>query len=267
MVAMSEEIVLLEIDENGVAHVTLNRPEVHNAFDEHVIARLSDIWDELAVNDAVKAVVVRGKGKSFSAGADLGWMKRAAEFSEAQNTEDALKLATMLQKFYELPKLTIAVVLGAAMGGGMGLVSCADVVIADEGALFALSEVKIGLIPATISPYVILAMGERQAKRYFQTGERFDGKRAYAMGFVHEYAERPEDVEYLLGQVLKNVKGNGPQAMAASKKLFLDVEGRELGEALLVETAKRIAQTRAGDEAKEGLDAFLNKRKPSWIQE
>lgn len=264
---MSEEIVLLEVDSDGVAHVTLNRPEVHNAFDEHVIARLSEIWDALAVNDAVKAVVLRGKGKSFSAGADLGWMKRAADFSEAQNTDDALKLATMLKKFYELPKLTIAVVLGAAMGGGLGLVSCADVVIADEGAKFALSEVKIGLIPATISPYVIRAMGQRHAKRYFQTGERFDGKRGYEIGLVHEYAERPEDVEYLIGQVLKNVKGNGPKAMAASKQLFLDVEGREITDPLLIETAKRIAQTRAGDEAKEGLDAFLNKRKPSWIQE
>lgn len=261
-----EEIVLLKIDQNGVAHVTLNRPDVHNAFDEHVIARLSAIWDDLAGNDDVGAVVLRGNGKSFSAGADLNWMKRAADYTEDQNREDAMNLAAMLQKFYELPKLTIAVVLGAAMGGGLGLVACADVVIADEGAKFALSEVKIGLIPATISPYVIRAMGTRHAKRYFQTGERINGQRAYEIGFVHEYADRPEDVEYLLGKILKNVSANGPKAMAASKRLFIDVEGRKIADSLLEDTAQRIAVTRAGDEAKEGLDAFLSKRPASWVK-
>lgn len=262
---MSEEIVLLDV-KDGLATVTLNRPEVHNAFDEHMIARLSALWDELAGRADVRAVVLKGKGKSFSAGADLNWMKRAAEFSEAQNREDAMKLAQMLYKLYTLPQVTVACVFGAAMGGGMGLVSCCDVVIADREAKFALSEVKLGLIPATIGPYVIRAMGERQARRFFQTGERFDAETAYRINFVHELAHRPEDVEYLLHKVLQEVEKNGPQAMRAAKKLCLDLAGRDVTGEVLSDTANRIAKQRAGAEAKEGLAAFLEKRKASWVK-
>lgn len=245
---------------DGVAHVTLNKPEVHNAFDSAMIARLSEIWDELAVHDDVYAVVLTGKGKSFSAGADLNWMKQAASFTKEQNKEDAMELATMLHKLYSLPQTTIATVYGAAMGGGMGLVSCCDVVITDIAAKYALSEVKLGLIPATIAPYVIRAIGERQAKRLFQTGERFDGRRAYEIGLAHELAERPEDVEYLLHHVLKELSANGLQAMQAAKKLCLDVAGKDITPALLDDTATRIADIRTGDEAQERLAAFLTRK-------
>ncbi len=263
---MTEQDIVLLNFEDGVATVTLNRPEVHNAFDEHMIARLAELWDELAAREDVQAVVLKGNGKSFSAGADLNWMKRAAEFSWEENREDALKLAHMLRKLYTLPKLTIACVFGAAMGGGMGLVSCCDVVIADAEAKFALSEVKLGLIPATIAPYVIKAMGERQARRFFQTGERFDAATAHRINFVHELAERPEDVEYLLHKILKDVKRNGPKAMMASKKLCLDLAGHALSEDMLGDTANRIADARAGDEAREGLTAFLEKRSAGWVR-
>lgn len=259
-----EDIVLLNMEEPGVARVTLNRPEVHNAFDEHMIARLTAIWDELAARDDIIAVIIEGKGKSFSAGADLDWMQRAAGYTPEQNREDAYKLATMLHKFYTLPKLTVALVFGAAMGGGLGLVSCADIVIADEKAKFALSEVKLGLIPATISPYVIRAMGARHAKRYFQTGERIDAQKAYDIGLVHELAESPSDVEYILHRLMIELRQNGPKAMKAAKQLFCDVVAAPHTSELLEGTSERIAQIRATDEAKEGLAAFLEKRKPSW---
>jgi len=259
------DIVLLETKE-GVATVTLNRPDVHNAFDEHMIARLSAIWDELAGREDVRVVVLKGRGKSFSAGADLNWMKRAALYSVDQNREDALKLARMLHRLYTLPQVTIACVFGAAMGGGMGLVSCCDIVIADKEAVFALSEVRLGLIPATIAPYVLRAMGGRQARRYVQTGERFNGAKAYEIGFIHECAERPEDVEYLLHKVLLEIEKNGPHAMRAAKRLCLDFEGRDVTADVLDDTAGRIASIRSGDEAREGLSAFLDKRKAGWVQ-
>lgn len=258
-----KEIVLLDI-EDGVASVTLNRPAVHNAFDEAMIARLAGLWDELAGREDVVAVVLRGQGKSFSAGADLNWMKRAATYSEEQNREDAQALAAMLHKLYSLPQLTIACVYGAAMGGGLGLVSCCDIVLADEKAVFVLSEVKLGLIPATIAPYVIRAIGERQARRFFQTGERFDGRKAYDIGLAHEVTPRPEEVQFMLDHILKDVRANGPQAMKSAKNLCLDLAGQALTSALIDDTAARIARTRTGDEAKEGLAAFLEKRKAAW---
>ena len=171
--------VILERGDEGIARITLNRPEVHNAFDEVMIAELRDIFQTLEEDNHCRAVVLTGAGKSFSAGADLGWMKRAADFSHSQNMSDAENLASMLNAFYSLNKLTIACVRGAALGGGLGLICCCDLVIADVTTTFALSEVKIGLIPATISPYVLAAMGGRNARRYFQTGERFKGQRAY----------------------------------------------------------------------------------------
>lgn len=257
---MTDQPVLLDIDE-GAARVTLNRPDVHNAFDEDVIARLTEILDRLAADENVAAVVLSGKGKSFSAGADLNWMKRAAGYTEEQNRDDAMKLARMLNRLYTLPKVTVAVVQGAAMGGGMGLVSCCDIVIAEADAAFALSEVKLGLIPATIAPYVLRAVGERQFRRYAQTGERFDGKKAHEIGLVHSLAERPEDAEYLLHATLKEIAANGPQAMAGAKKLALDYAGREITPDLIADSAARIAGTRAGAEAKERLSAFLDRKK------
>jgi len=262
---MNNEIIQMNVD-HGTAHVTLNRPDVHNAFDEVMIAALAATWDELAGRDDVRVVIVRGTGRSFSAGADLNWMKRAAGYSEEQNREDALKLAQMLYKLYVLPKLTIACVQGAALGGGMGLVSCCDIVIAEEKAVFGLSEVKLGLIPATIAPYVLRALGERQARRYFQTGERFTARKAYEIGFIHELAPGPEEADARLTGLLHELERNGPHAMAEAKKLCLDLAGQDIGQALLEDTAQRIAQIRTGNEAKEGLAAFLEKRKPDWVK-
>ena len=261
---MSEESILLEI-KDSVAYVTMNRPEVHNAFDENVIARLAELLDELSGNDNLKVVVFLGKGKSFSAGADLNWMKRAAAYTEEQNKADALKLARMLHKIYTLPKLTIACVQGMAIGGGLGLLSCCDIVIAEKDAAFGFSEVKLGLVPATIGPYVIAAIGARQARRYFQTGERFNGEVAHRIGLVHEIADRPEDVEYVLHSILSHVKTCGPKAMKTAKRLCRDLAGRPISEETLADTAACIAQARSGEEAKEGLSAFLEKRKPGWV--
>lgn len=262
---MMDDIVLMET-EAGVATITLNRPDTHNAFDEHVIAALRGKLDALSVEGDIHVLVLRGNGKSFSAGADLNWMKRAGGFSEAQNKADALALADMLNKLATLPLVTIACVQGAAMGGGMGLVSCCDIVIADQEALFALSEVKLGLIPATIAPYVLRAVGERHARRYFQSGERFSGQRAYEIGFVHEVTQGPADMEARLQALLKSLAVNGPQAMKDAKKLCLDLAGQPITQELRDDTAARIARTRAGVEAKEGLSAFLEKRKASWVK-
>lgn len=256
---MSNEIIIFEI-KDGVAEVTLNKPERHNAFDAAMIARLTEIWDELDAHNDVHAVVLTGKGKSFSAGADLNWMKEAAHFTKEQNYKDAMKLAIMLNKLYTLPQLTVAAVYGAAMGGGMGLVSCCDIVVTDPEAKYALSEVKLGLVPATIAPYVVRAIGERYAKRYFQTGERFDGRKAYEIGLAHRLADRPEDVDYLVRNILEEVAKNGPQAMRASKKLCMDMAGQDITPDLMKDTAERIADIRIGDEAQERLAAFLDKR-------
>lgn len=260
-----DELVLLNVTD-GVATVTLNRPETHNAFDEHVIAALSGKLDILKIQPDIHAIVIRGAGKSFSAGADLNWMKRAAGFTEQQNKADALVLADMLNKLYSMPKVTIACVQGAAMGGGMGLVSCCDIVIADKEAVFALSEVKLGLIPATIAPYVLRALGERHARRYFQSGERFNGQRAYDIGFVHEVVGGTEAMEIKLGELLKVLAANGLEAMKDAKKLCLDLAGKPITPELIDDTATRIARTRAGAEAKEGLSSFLEKRRASWLK-
>jgi len=262
---MADDIVLMETNAD-VAYVTINRPDVHNAFDEDIIKDISDMLDVILANDEVKCVVFQGKGKSFSAGADLNWMKRAAAFTEEQNKADALKLAQMLHKIYTFPKLTIACVQGVAIGGGLGLLACCDVVIADKDATFGFSEAKLGLVPATIGPYVIAAIGPRQARRFFQTAERFDGATALRIGLVHEIANRPEDMEYLLHCTLKEVATSAPEAMITAKKLCMDLSYKPITEQTLESTAACIAQARAGKEAKEGLSAFLEKRKASWIK-
>lgn len=262
---MPQQTVLLEVKDH-VATITLNRPEVHNAFDEHVIANLMGIFDDLTFVEETIAIVIKGNGKSFSAGGDLNWMKKAAGYTEKQNFDDALKLAAMLNQLYAMPKLTIACVQGAAMGGGMGLACCCDVVIAEKNALFALSEVKLGLIPATIGPYVIRALGERQARRWFQTGERMSGQKALEIGLVHELAEKPEDIESILQTLLTGIRANGPQAMLAAKRLCVEYGGKPVTSDTQKTTAQAIAKIRAGDEAREGLNAFLEKRKASWAK-
>lgn len=257
--------VLLDI-QGDVAYVTLNRPDVHNAFDEKVIEHLTAIFEDIVLIDEVIAVVLRGNGKSFSAGGDLNWMKRAAGYTEQENYKDGMRLATMLNRLYTLPKVTIACVQGAAMGGGLGLVSCCDVVLAQAETMFALSEVKLGLIPATIAPYVLRALGERQSRRYFQTGERFRADRALALGLVHEIYGSDDDLDAQLQTLLGVLRSNGPKAMVGAKRLCMDFTGKPITDDLIAESAKRIAATRAGDEAKEGIGAFIEKRKPLWSQ-
>lgn len=261
---MTDTTVILEQDEDGIAWVTLNRPEVHNAFDEVMIHRLRDIFQTLEEDNHCRVVVLKGAGKSFSAGADLNWMKRAADFSHNQNLADAEYLATMLNNLYSLNKMTIACVRGVAMGGGLGLLSCCDLVIADENTSFALSEVKIGLIPATISPYVLAAIGSRNARRYFQTGERFKGRRAFDMGLVHELVTTEDEMDAQLKRILDHVCTNGPLAVREAKRLILDFAHKPLSAKMMQDSAERIAAIRARPEAKEGLNAFLEKRKPDW---
>lgn len=250
--------VLLEINDN-IAVMTLNRPELHNAFDDTTIAQISAHLDDLHKNDDLIALVLKSTGKSFSAGADLNWMRKAAQYTEEQNTEDAMALAVMLKKLDTLPCVTIACVQGATMGGGMGLVSCCDIVIALEKAFFALSEVKLGLIPATISPYVLRAMGQRYARRYFQTGERFSAQSAFEMGFIHECLENQTEMDTKLAEILKHIKQNGPISMRAAKQLCLDFDVQKISDEVLADTAARIAKARGTDEAKQRISNFLDK--------
>jgi len=248
---------------NGIGTVVMDRPDRHNAFDEHVIADLTAAFAGLGADDAVRAVVLRGAGKSFSAGADLDWMRRMAAYDEAANLADARALATLMRTIDTLPKPTVALVHGAAYGGGVGLVACCDIAIATEAAAFSLSEVKLGLIPAVISPYVVRAIGVRAARRYFLTAERFDAVEARRLGLVHELAAS-DGLEEAARQVLAALRGNGPTAVRAAKDLVAAVACRAPAE-VEDDCARRIAGIRAGGEGKEGVAAFLEKRKPSWL--
>ncbi|MCB1888798.1 MAG: enoyl-CoA hydratase/isomerase family protein [Rhodocyclaceae bacterium] len=256
----------IEIERRGpVAHVWMNRPQVHNAFNAALIAELDQAWDQLAADDSVRVVVLGGRGKSFSAGADLNWMKEAAGYSEAENLEDARRLAGMLQKLAQLPRPTIARVQGAALGGGTGLAAACDICVAAERAVFATSEVKFGIIPSAISPYVIRAIGPRQASRYFQSAERMSAARAEALGLVHEVGADDAEVDTRIDVLVAALLEGGPKAQAAAKALIVSVTPQPIGPAVLEDTARRIATLRATTEAKEGLGAFLDKRPASWM--
>ena len=255
----------LEIQrEAGVATIWMNRPDVHNAFNAQLIADLTTACIELDADDAVRAVVLAGRGKSFSAGADLNWMKAAGEASEAENFADAMKLAGMLRTLAEMKKPTIARVHGAALGGGMGLASACDICIAGDKAVFATSEVKFGIIPSAISPYVIRAIGERQAYRYFQTAERINATRAATLGLAHE-AVATEELDAKVSEVVEALLQGGPKSQAAAKDLIRAVANRPVSDAVVEDTARRIASLRVTPEAKEGLAAFLDKRPAAWI--
>lgn len=260
---MNEEAVKTNIDARGVATVTLNREDKHNAFDDAMIAALREIFDDLAGNKAVRVVVLASAGRNFSAGADLGWMQRMAEYDYQHNLADARLLAGMLKALHELPQPTIARVQGAAFGGGVGLVSCCDMAVASKRASFCLSEVKIGLMPATISPFVVRAMGERACRRYFTTAERFDANRALALGLVSEVVDEDE-LDSALDGLIESILGSGPQAVQEAKRLVADIAGRDITDALVEDTCERIAQIRVSPEGQEGLSAFLNKRPPAW---
>ncbi len=255
----------LEIERaGGVATVWMNRPEVHNAFNAELIAELTAVCRELDGDETVRVVVLAGRGKSFSAGADLNWMKAAAAASVEENREDARRLAGMLRALAELEKPTIARVHGAALGGGMGLASACDICVASEKASFATSEVKFGIIPSAISPYVLRAIGERQAYRYFQTAERISAARAGEIGLAHEVVAE-EALDAKVGEIVTALLQGGPKAQAAAKDLIRGVANRPVGDEVVEDTARRIAELRATPEAKEGLDAFLAKRPAAWV--
>ncbi|MGE4061323.1 MAG: enoyl-CoA hydratase/isomerase family protein [Sphingomonadales bacterium] len=246
-----------------VARVTLNRPEVHNAFDDRLIDELTAVFQRLAGLADVRAVVLAANGRSFSAGADLNWMKRTAGYTEEQNLADARRLAGMLQALDRMPQPTLGLVQGAAYGGGVGLVAACDIAIAVPEAVFSLSEVRLGLLPAAISPYVVAAIGARQARRYFLTAERFDAAEAMRIGLVHAMAAR-EELEAAGERILMALADGGPVAQAASKSLIARVSSGPVDAAMIEDTAGRIAALRAGAEGKEGIAAFLEKRAPAW---
>lgn len=246
----------------GIARLELARPERHNAFDDRLIAGLTSVLETLAADPAVRVVVVQAAGPSFSAGADAGWMQRMASYDEADNIADARGLARLLAVLDELPKPTIARVQGPAIGGGVGLVACCDIAVASERAFAQLSEVRLGLIPATISPYVLRAIGGRTARRYFLTAERIDAAEALRIGLFHMVVPEAE-LDDAIDNILNNLALAGPVALAESKRLIADMRDQPPAQ-VAEETARRIASTRAGAEGREGLAAFLAKRAPSW---
>jgi methylglutaconyl-CoA hydratase len=263
---MSYQTIQLEKTPAGVALVWLNRPDLRNAFNETMIAELTDAFRAVDGDAAMRAMVLAGRGPAFCAGADLNWMQKMSGYTFDQNHADALGLARMLNMLYTMRKPTVARVHGAAFAGGMGLVAACDVAVAAHGAEFCLSEVRLGLVPATISPYVIAAMGRRAAYRYMLSAERFPAAEAYRVGFVQEICldeELDGTVNALLGQLVSG----GPASQAATKDLIRAVAGRPIDEDLIGDTATRIATARASDEGKEGIRSFLEKRKPAWLPE
>lgn len=257
----------LEIEQTGpLATIWMNRPDRHNAFDETLIAELTAACAALDADQQTRVVILAGHGKSFSAGADLNWMKRAADNGVDENLNDARALARMLRTLAEMKKPTIARVQGAALGGGMGLAAACDIALASTKAVFATSEVRFGIIPSAISPYVLRAIGARQATRYFQSAERIDAARAREIGLVHEVVA-PEMLDAKVQEIAASLLQGGPLAQAAAKDLIRAVDHQPLNDTLVEETAHRIAHLRATPEAREGIAAFLEKRAPVWAGE
>ena len=247
-----------------VATVTLNRPEVRNAFNESTIDEVTRAFRALGSDDAIRTIVLAANGPAFCAGADLNWMKKMAGYTREENLADAGQLAEMLRTIYACPKPVVAKVQGDCYAGGMGLVAACDIVIAAEPVNFCLSEVKLGLIPATISPYVIRGMGENAARRYFLTAERFSAHEAHRIGFVHALAS-PDNLDAMTADIVKALVTNSPNAVKEAKRLVQDVAGKPLTAELIADTAERIADIRSSDEGKEGVRSFLEKRKPNWL--
>lgn len=260
---MSEPNILVVTDARGVATVALNRPAIHNAFDDRLIADLTVVLRRLAGDDAVRVIVLTGSGESFSAGGDLNWMRRMAGYSDAENFADAMALAELLRTLNELPKPSVARVNGAAFAGGLGLICCCDIAVASVEATFSISEARLGLVPATIGPYVVDAIGARAARRYFLTAERFTAAEAQRIGLVHEVAPRAE-IDAAVEKIVAALLEAGAGAQARAKRLIAEVQDRPMSEALMALTARAIAEARASAEAREGLAAFFAKRKPAW---
>jgi methylglutaconyl-CoA hydratase len=242
--------------------VTLNRPAVRNAFDEAMIAELAAVFIDATADREIRVIVLEGEGKSFCAGADVHWMQRAAGFSREENLEDARKMARMLRMIDTCAKPVIGRIHGAAIGGGVGLTAVCDIAIAAKGTVFSLAEVKLGILPAVISPYVLRAIGARNARQYFLTGERFDADEAFRIGLIHAVAEGA-DLDAAVERKIDALLTSGPEAVAAAKRMIDAVSSMEIDAAFPV-TAEAIAERRVSDEGKEGLSAFLEKRKPRW---
>jgi methylglutaconyl-CoA hydratase len=246
-----------------VAEVWLNRPEVRNAFNDGVITELTAAFTELAADTRLRAIVLGGRGKAFCAGADLSWMKSMASYSWQDNQADAARLAQMLWTVYSCPVPIVGRIQGDCYAGGLGLAAVCDVLVAAQGVHFCLSEARLGLLPATIAPYVVRALGEQACRRYFTTAERFSAERALALGFVHEVVA-PELLDVKVAEIVAALVANGPQALRACKRLVQDVAGQPITPALRQDTARRIADIRVSDEGREGVQAFLQKREPTW---
>ncbi len=262
---MKDRSVLLQIDSRGAATITLNRPDVHNCFDESMVAGLERAIQDIAEHDDVRVATLVSRGPTFSAGADLNWMREVADKSEADNQDDARHLGAMLSGLAHLPVPTVALVQGSAYGGGIGLIAACDIVVAIKDCVFAFTEVNLGLIPAVISPFVIAAIGARQARRYFITGEKFDTYHAQRMGLIHEMVPTQGALvaqgEYIVEQILQSAPG----AVSRAKTLIADITGKPIDAPLMEDLARRIAARRSEREGKEGVSAFLERRKPDWI--
>ena len=261
---MSESVLDIRRPSPHVAEVWLNRPEVRNAFNDGVIAALTEAFTRLNQDTELRVVVLAGHGKAFCAGADLNWMRAMADYSWDENRADAGKLAQMLWTLDQCPVPVIGWVHGDCYAGGMGLASVCDVLVASDNVTFCLSEARLGLLPATIAPYVVRAMGEQAARRWFTTAERFSAAQGHAMGFVHELSA-PAERDARVAALVATLVANGPAAVRACKQLVRDVAGRPIDAALRDETARRIADIRASTEGREGVQSFLGKRAPNWL--
>jgi len=265
--SLDTEYVLVDATPEGVATVVLNRPDKKNAFNFEMIEQLSEAFETLHGAEGVRVVFVRAAGGAFSAGADLEWMAEAAELTEADNRADALGLAVMIKRLWDLPALTVALVEGPALGGGAGLVAACDMAVAVEGARFGFSEVKLGLLPAVISPYVVNAIGPRASRRLFATGQLFDAAEANRLGLVDEVVADAAALEAAATRIADEMRACAPDAVADCKALVADVFGREIDHGLMDETARRIARARVSEEGREGVRAFLARTRPSWAEE
>ena len=261
---LQSRLVLIDATPGGAATVTINRADKKNAFNAEVIAALREAFETLEGADGVRVIFITGAGGSFSAGADLEWMRDAAQHTEADNRDDAMQMAIMLKHLYDLPALTVALIEGGAFGGGAGLAAACDLAIATKDARFAFSEVRLGLIAATISPYVIAAIGPRRARGLFATGRVFDAASARDIGLIDEVVADAAALAGARERITKEIMACAPGAVAASKRLVAEVAGREIDHGLMEQTAHRIARARVGDEGQEGVRAFLSRTKPGW---
>ncbi len=263
---MSMPFTTLQLSfEGAVARIWLDRADSRNAFDETVIRELGEAFTQAGAAPEVRAIVLGANGPAFCAGANLHWMRRAADFTREQNVADAGGLAAMLRTIHECPKPVVARVQGDVYAGGMGLVAACDIAVSADTAWYCLSEVKIGLVPATISPYVLRAMGARAAQRWFLTAERFTAAEAHRIGFVHEVVAA-DALDAKVAEIVKALTNASPAAVRACKRLIADVAGQEIDDALIARTVEGIADIRASDEGREGVQSFLQKRKPSWLE-